>query len=322
MSDGNQSTRAATLVSFVAAVFVLAGTLVYVFQMGLHSGLYEAKASGYAAHYPYDTRKQIAECWREADRDAAIECVNDAVKSSREYQRSEQDLSAQQQMSEWAFWALVTSICSAIVTAIGTYMLYKQIILTKEAVAETSKATLEIEQQNKLAAASQRAWLNIEFKFSPSHTDHGIDSKHFWIEVITKNNGQSVARDISYGTMLVSDQRPENIYQLAKEHMMLHPERDSLPPNGTQSYFMTGSLSTREFEGPDIPGWYGHIGKIYVFIVAYRTLNDKDSDPRRHTIKVCCLGEKGRGAFSSCPEHLDINNLVMLPMWMGPGYAD
>ncbi|KPF93757.1 hypothetical protein IP81_00975 [Novosphingobium sp. AAP83] len=159
MSDGDQGTRTAFVISLLSAALVLFGTLFYAFQIGAQKGRYEADSIGYAAYYHQDTQQQIAHCWSKAGGDAALECVNEAIESSHESKRSELELSAQRQMSEWAFWALVVSICSSLVTAIGTYLLYQQIILTRRAVKDTGDATKAMVRQNEIAFEKERGHL-------------------------------------------------------------------------------------------------------------------------------------------------------------------
>lgn len=71
------------------------------------------------------------------------------------------DLAAQEASALWAFWMVAATFASVMITAVGTIFLYKQIVLTREAVGDTSKATLAMERQNELAARQQRPWLTI-----------------------------------------------------------------------------------------------------------------------------------------------------------------
>lgn len=163
MSDSEGIRRTPTVISFLAAICVLAGALTYTFQIGALSGQFETQANGYAANYSHDTEQQIKACSREADRNVATECVKEALRASRESQRSEQDLSTQRQMSEWAFWSLIVAISSATITALGTYLIYQQIILTRKAVEETGRATAEMEIANQISRQAietgNRAWI-------------------------------------------------------------------------------------------------------------------------------------------------------------------
>lgn len=149
----------------LVAVAVLSGTLTFTFHMGALSGRSDAQARGYAATYPTDTRKQVADCWTKTERSAAQECVASAIQASREAQRSEADLSTQRQMSDWAFWGLVVAIVigciTTVVTSLGTYLIFKQVKFSREAVEETGRATQAMLEANDIAKSAQRPWLKV-----------------------------------------------------------------------------------------------------------------------------------------------------------------
>ena len=69
------------------------------------------------------------------------------------------DLAAQESMSVWAFWMMLVTAFSAIVTTIGTVFLYKQISLTREAVKDTGKATEAMLEANRIAASKDRPFV-------------------------------------------------------------------------------------------------------------------------------------------------------------------
>ncbi len=101
------------------------------------------------------------------------------------------DLAAQEASALWAFWMVVISFASVLITAVGTIFLYKQIVLTREAVEDTGKATLAMDRQNAIAEAAQRAWISVE-----------ITVPEFWIayekinfryKITCKNIGNTIA---------------------------------------------------------------------------------------------------------------------------------
>ena len=61
------------------------------------------------------------------------------------------NLAAQEASALWAFWMVVASLASVLITAVGTIFLYKQIVLTREAVEDTGKATAAMEESNEIA---------------------------------------------------------------------------------------------------------------------------------------------------------------------------
>jgi hypothetical protein len=55
---------------------------------------------------------------------------------------------AQEASALWAIWMVVASIASVLITAVGNIFLYKQIVLTRDAVKGTGRATVAMERQN------------------------------------------------------------------------------------------------------------------------------------------------------------------------------
>lgn len=154
MSDSNWGIRI-TAVGCVAAILLIAcGLSVCIYSMGWSSGLHHAEANGYAAEYPADTKQRIDDCLNGGFGREFAKCIEEAITSSHDAQRSEQDLQAQRDMSEWAFWVMVIAGASLVVTTIGTGFLAWQVGLTREAVEETSKATYEMVKQNAISERS------------------------------------------------------------------------------------------------------------------------------------------------------------------------
>jgi hypothetical protein len=61
------------------------------------------------------------------------------------------DLAAQEASALWAFYMVIASSASVLITAVGTAFLYKQIVLTREAVEDTGKATVAMQEANEIA---------------------------------------------------------------------------------------------------------------------------------------------------------------------------
>lgn len=72
------------------------------------------------------------------------------------------ELAAQEASALWAFWMVLASFLSVLITAVGTFFLYKQIVLTRKAVQDTGDATKAMETANMLAIMSQRAWVFVD----------------------------------------------------------------------------------------------------------------------------------------------------------------
>lgn len=85
--------------------------------------------------------------------------VNAPPCGPNQYQAKD-DLCAQWKAADAASDAACWAMLGTIVAAIGTFGLYWQIKLTRDAVQDTGKATKAMERQNELVAESQRPWLS------------------------------------------------------------------------------------------------------------------------------------------------------------------
>lgn len=75
------------------------------------------------------------------------------------------DLKAQEIMAYWAMWMFVAAVLTFIITSIGTWLIWRQVKLTREAVEDTGKATKAMERQNELTERHQRPWIDIDLEF-------------------------------------------------------------------------------------------------------------------------------------------------------------
>ena len=90
-----------------------------------------------------------------------MQCATEAMESAQEKSETRQGLYAQQDAARWGFWAMMIAAGSTLVTAFGTILLYKQIVLTRKAVLDTGKATEAMLRQNEIAEQAQRPWIEI-----------------------------------------------------------------------------------------------------------------------------------------------------------------
>ena len=226
MSGSDRSRHVALIGASLAAISVICGTLTYSYHMGELSGRKDAQAEGYAAAYPNDTSKQIADCWTKADTATAQECVAGAIQASHEAQRSEADLSAQRQMSDWAFWALIVGIVMAFITTIGTYLIFRQVELTRMAVEDTANATAAMLDANnitkEIGQAQTRAYLTID-SLSGGFFEEGIVFK-----ATVKNSGQSPALSAQIMLVIVEPDGSEIEVSPFIEHQIPSASRDEM----------------------------------------------------------------------------------------------
>ena len=108
------------------------------------------------------------------------------------------DLAAQEASALWAFWMVCGTFASVLITAVGTIFLYKQIVLTREAVEDTGKATLAMERQNELAENTAkrqlRAYCNVA---EYGVTGVGVNYEPVFI-VTAFNTGQTPAKTVKF----------------------------------------------------------------------------------------------------------------------------
>jgi hypothetical protein len=119
--------------------------------LGHSGGNFDALADSYAAQYQAETHHKVEECLRDRSADAARACVEDAVISSHEEWRAEQDLSAQRQMAQWAWWLLIVTALQIPLSALGLFFLLRTLWQSQESNAISMQA---IEADN-------RPWIEI-----------------------------------------------------------------------------------------------------------------------------------------------------------------
>jgi hypothetical protein len=84
--------------------------------------------------------------------------------------------------TKWGFW----------VGVVGSALLLWQISLTREAVEDTSEATLAMKRQNEIAELDQRAWVRLE-AVPKLVRRYGVDGLYMRIDFVAENVGRSAA---------------------------------------------------------------------------------------------------------------------------------
>jgi len=180
---------------------ILTGSVVlYAMGVSVGSGMgyHEAQSDGYAAQYPSDTDKRVSECFANSDLSRAKECAQSAIEASRESQRSEGDLSAQRDMSEWAFWLLGLTAVQSLLGFGGFVALVITIrqgrdanAISRNVAAADLRPYLFIDRLRLIDAVDQ----NVE----PTDENSGEEVPGFLfskIEIYLKNFGKVPARNI------------------------------------------------------------------------------------------------------------------------------
>jgi hypothetical protein len=123
---------------------------------------------------------------------------------NREEWRDEKDLEAQQEMARWAWWMMVASFASVLVTGVGVWFVKHTLDATRAAVKEAEKGTKAAadavaatrEANNLLrdsAAKELRAYISVE----PGGINQLIGRRESMGHVVVCNVGKLPARDVS-----------------------------------------------------------------------------------------------------------------------------
>lgn len=196
MSDRDWSIRLAVIGACLALAFFASWTGLLV---GLSQASHERENAEAAANCGPDSKER---CPSQIDRDrAGLPYVAERIASGSDPQstdeREKRDLAAQESMSVWAFWMLIASAASVVVTMIGTCFLLWQIMLTREAVKDTGDATKAMMRQNEIAEAGQRPWLDVRIELEGiSRSARGYVLR---VKLIIENVGNTPANQLRYG---------------------------------------------------------------------------------------------------------------------------
>ena len=139
--------------AFRLAIYVVTafGALIVLWQI---SGLYAERRqnAGHRANsYAESADRRISDVCGRAIGSALINCVTKEVKASREDQRIEYDLLAQQDSADAAFWMAVVSFLSLSATIVALWFVKGTLDATREAVRGTTDATKEMRAANEIA---------------------------------------------------------------------------------------------------------------------------------------------------------------------------
>lgn len=191
MSDSNWSVRVALIGCLTLLTFVALGT-------GAFFGALHAPHYGYQAEHPANRNADTEQTNpSQIDRDRAglpyfAERITSGPDPEDGSEREKRDLAAQESMSVWAFWLLFISAVGTLTTMIGTGFLLWQIILTREAVKDTEKATTEMARQTAILERANRPLLHIE---SIAFEQTGRTTRDWSVVVKVKNFGQTPAAE-------------------------------------------------------------------------------------------------------------------------------
>lgn len=114
------------------------------------------------------------------------------------YENQMRELSTQELIAGASVWMAVAAMLTFIVTTLGTVAIWRQMKLTREAVKETSEATIAIREANAIATKSSenslRAWVCMDTLKYERWQDGALDWWDFC--VVVKNCGHSPASNV------------------------------------------------------------------------------------------------------------------------------
>jgi hypothetical protein len=218
--------------------------------------------------YANDTNQQIRDkCLRLADA-GLRDCIEKIVKTSREQQRGERDLNAQESMAYWTRLTGAAAALGVLLSVIGIYLIWATL-------RETRNAVINASTTNSLMLSSQRPWIEILDCTVTGETTWGGGEK------------KSVRLDIKlmkHGKMPISELRHKAHFS-ADNHPIAHKQAESIEIPPTTKHIFSGdgiTISdcqitvpiTKGSSGPgfsiyveyDFPGGFGITGKSYFFL--------------------------------------------------------
>ncbi len=154
-------------------------------------------------------------------------------------EKERRDLAAQEANAVWAFYTLLIAGVSAVVTAIGTALLYQQIVLTRKAVEETGLATVAMGEANEIARQSMRPWLHVTLTGCTAVVIMNNRIKcSAYFEVKNVGNTPANIVQIFHETYSRTMNAPEvtPIYKSKAEEHALSGWGEILPPNGETTH--------------------------------------------------------------------------------------
>jgi len=134
MSDGNKD-RHGPIIAFAVTVCFLIFALI---------GWYEGFKRGQESHqglsaeaYTEQAEATIQKTCLALPDTAQADCIGDAISNTRDQQRAEEDLDAQQEMAEWARWMLISTVVMAFITALGVVFVWQTLKATQVMATDT-----------------------------------------------------------------------------------------------------------------------------------------------------------------------------------------
>lgn len=161
MSDGNRGQGNPHLGAYGVALAIVLCTIITGI-LSYSSGRESERRNHAPASYSRAAKQDAERACVGMDSGTAFECIYEKVEASQEQARGEQDLSAQQRAASAAMISAIIALLTLGATGMGVWYVKRTLDATLEAVKDTSKATVAMNDANEIAKAAQRPWVSIE----------------------------------------------------------------------------------------------------------------------------------------------------------------
>ncbi len=196
MPEGDRNSGFA-LVTAIVAVIELVLIVALSFELAASHTERQLRADHNSQQNTQNTYDNLDVACTGRDGRSLIECIKEQIEAAEEYRRDEYDLSAQQDMADWARWMIWVSVGSVAVTTLGVFFVWQTL---REAKSTTSAALLASEHAKRQAdepsfPKNERAGV---FKMRPT----------FNLRVANTMGRASVRKPTSLSEMLAKDWLP------------------------------------------------------------------------------------------------------------------
>jgi hypothetical protein len=224
----------ARLWKVVALVAGAATIWIFAWNISAHQAQHSLAADSNAESYAGATQARIARACSGGKAPAVLECVAEQVEASREDQRAEYDLSAQNRMADWAFLTMLWGFATTIISGLALWFLKGTLDATREAVADAGDATQAMKRANEISALAMehareafsnemRPWLSMRCRIDFHQlgtTQEGMPGAYFEVVATIENRGSSAAAGVQFFAdiaLWTSTQTPESFTKAACE---------------------------------------------------------------------------------------------------------
>lgn len=253
MLRGDWSKRPETIAAAKFCILAAFGAFFLLYILGVLNGREAERRDQTPANYSQSAKADAQRACVGMEARAAFECVYEKVEASQEQASTEQDLSAQQRAATSALASAVVAALTLVISIVGVWYVKRTLDATLEAVQDTGKATIAMNDANEIAnkaislqrqntIVDQRPWLSVEVnKIYDIFFDNDVGSLRLAYILIVKNSGKTPALfTTSYVMFTDKDENGKlNFSKFVSKACELLPFRSSAIAPGNQEVFMS-----------------------------------------------------------------------------------